>query len=89
MKNITRPIIIISAIILRNAMYVSTVTKRRDGKYQVELTNNLRDAKDWDSLEEANRVKDNISNPFERKYVVEETLVDWPKAKYLIPGKLQ
>lgn len=89
MKQTTRPIIVISAMIMRTSMYVTVAHKRPDGKYQVELSNRLSEAKEWDTLEEARDIMNNIRNPFDRKYVVEETLVDWPKAKNLIPGKLR
>ncbi len=90
MKETTRPIIVISAMIMRTPMYVTSARKRTDGKYQVELSHKLSEAKEFDTPEEANDVKDNIRNPFERKYVVEETLADWSKAKTdLVAGKLK
>jgi hypothetical protein len=90
MKDRTRQIIVISAMIMRTAMYVTVARKRADGKYQVELSNNLREAKEFDTPQEANAVKENISNPFERKYVVEETLVEWSMTKTdLVPGNFK
>lgn len=85
----TRTITVISATIIGATKYVTAAKKRHDGQYLVELTSNLRDAKEFTD-KEARDVCPRIFNPHHRDYVVEETLVDWSKSKMsTISGNLK
>lgn len=76
-------------IIQRKAHYVKTLDPRPDGTFNVTLTGDIKDAKEFETRQEANKKKEKFHNPFERQFEVEEKEVDWPaKAAISVPGDL-
>jgi hypothetical protein len=88
MKKNLRSITVISTMIMNKGHYVKKETLRADGRYQVEITSNVNEAKEY-SQETANEIVAKIFNPFDREYAVEDTLVEGPKTKKLISGNLK
>lgn len=90
MKKFERKIIVVGTLIERKAHYVKTLDQRPGGQFNVTLTTDLKEAKEFESRKDAEKKKDRINNPYERQYEVEEKLVDWPAtAAVSVPGDLK
>lgn len=75
MKKKPRSITVITTQIQHRVHYVRKCTSRQDGRYNVELTADLKEAKDfasWDTQE----LLPKLFNPHDRKFVVEDTLIN-------------
>jgi hypothetical protein len=68
-----RSITVISTTINKVAQYIKKDTPREDGQYLVELTPNLKEAKEY-SRATANKLVKKIFNPHHREFAVEDTL---------------
>lgn len=75
-------------MLMNKGHYVKRETLRTDGRYQVEITSNVNEAKEY-SPETANEIVAKIFNPYDREYTVEDTLVEGPKTKKLVSGNFK
>ena len=74
MKKKSRQITVISTTVMNVDQYVKRNTPREDGQHLVELTPNLKEAKEY-SRDEADKIVKKIFNPHHRVFVVEDTIV--------------
>lgn len=74
MKKTQRTITVISTMIQNKGHYVKKDTPRGDGQYLVELTSNLKEAKDYSGMD-ADKIVKKIFNPHHREFAVEDTLL--------------
>lgn len=74
MKKQPRQITVISTTVMNVVKYIKRDRPREDGQHLVELTPNLKEAKEYSRVT-ANKLIKKIFNPHHREFVVEDTLV--------------
>lgn len=77
-----KSIIAITTTFNKKTLVVTEYSRRTDGKFTVNLSEDINEAYDFETREQAKPILIRINNPFEREYIIEPLVVDVQQHNY-------
>lgn len=77
-----KTIIAITATFNKKKLVVTEYSKRTDGKFTVGLSEDIDEAYDFETRDQAKPILIRINNPHEREYIIEPLVVDVQEHNY-------